>query len=130
MANEMNKVTASFLLFFAGIATGCRHQNGNTSITLSESDQTYSMKADFPYDRTRDVEQYMDDRIGRESRMSFVNTKIDGQLSMDDHTSFYIKKIPGHMEIKLAKNKNTRAACEQIKSMCEGIKEVIGGKSR
>jgi hypothetical protein len=71
------------------------------------------------------VDEYMDSRIGRTSNMSFVNSRIDGKLALDDHTTFYIKKYPGFIEIKLDKNENSEEAYHRIKAMCEGIKKVI-----
>ena len=59
------------------------------------------------------------------SNMSFVNSRIDGKLALDDHTTFYIKKYPGYLQIKLDKDENSAEAYERIKSMCEGIKKVI-----
>jgi hypothetical protein len=73
----------------------------------------------------RNVEEYMDNRIGRRSNMSFVNSRIDGTLALDDHTTFYIKKYPGRLEIKLDKDKNSYEAYQGIKSMCDGIKKLL-----
>ena len=78
-----------------------------------ESDHYYSMNADFSKSKTRDVEEYMDNRIGTRSNMSFVNSRIDGTIALDDHTTFYIKKYPGYIEIKLDKDKNSGDAYEQ-----------------
>jgi hypothetical protein len=105
----------------------CIHynDNGHTSLSISESDHYYSMDADFSKSKTRAVEEYMDSRIGRRSNMSFVNSQIDGTLSLDDHTTFYIKKYPGYIEIKLDKDRNSDDAYRQIKSLCGGIKKVI-----
>ena len=95
----MKKLAA---LFFCAIicmitAFSCMHtnDNGHTNLTFSESDQYYSMNAHFSKSKTRDVEEYMDSRIGTKSNMSFVNSRINGKLALDDHTTFYIKKIPG-----------------------------------
>jgi hypothetical protein len=71
------------------------------------------------------VEEYMDNRIGAGSSMSFKNTRIDGELTLDDHSTFYIKKYPGLVEIKLDKERNSDEAFQRIKSMCEGIKQVV-----
>ena len=120
----MKKQTALFFAFVCFTLISCRH-HANTSISLRESDHYFSMKAYFSENRTRDVEEYMDDKIGERSNMSFVNTRIDGQLSLDDRTQFYMKKSPGHVEIKLDKNENSNKSYQRIKSMCEGIKEVI-----
>lgn len=109
------------------IGFSCIHynDNGHTSLSISESDHYYSMDADFSKSKTRAVEEYIDSRIGRRSNMSFVNSRIDGTLSLDDHTTFYIKKYPGYIEIKLDKDKNSDDAYRQIKSLCGGIKKVI-----
>jgi hypothetical protein len=83
------------------------------------------MNAYFPKNKTRDVDEYMDDRIGRRSKMSFVNSRIDGTIALDDHTKFYIKKSPGVLEIKLDKDENSDEAYHEIKLMCQGIKKIL-----
>jgi hypothetical protein len=117
-----------FALFFVSIGISCRDNNGNTDISYSESAHSYSMKAHFPGNKMRNVENYMDARIGKESNMSFVNAQIDGTLSLDDHTIFYIEKSPGTLKIKLDKDKNSDESYQEIKSMCEGIKKVLTDK--
>ena len=48
----------------------------------------------------------------------------DRQLAWScDHTTFYIKKYAGFLEIKLNKEENSDEAYQRIKSMCEGIKK-------
>jgi hypothetical protein len=84
------------------------------------------MKAYFNRDKTRSIENYMDEKIGDRSNMSFTNTRIDGQIALDDHTTFYIKKYLGFLEIKFNKEENSYKSYQQIRAMCEGIREVIG----
>jgi hypothetical protein len=107
------------------IGISCLHNDHNTDISISESDHYYSMDAHFSTRQMRNVEEYMDNRIGRRSNMSFVNSRIDGTLALDDHTTFYIKKYPGRLEIKLDKDKNSYEAYQGIKSMCDGIKKLL-----
>jgi hypothetical protein len=121
----MKKLQALFYVLTCITISSCMHHDGNINISYSESDHYYSMKADFNRSRTRDVEEYMDKKIGTRSNMSFVNARIDGTLALDDHTTFYIKKYPGYVEIKLDKDENSGDAYQQIKSMCEGIKKVL-----
>ena len=104
------------------------HNYRDINITYSEFDHYYSMNAHFSKSKTRDVEEYMDSRIGSRSKMSFVNSRIDGTLALDDHTTFYIKKYPGHIEIKLNKDENSQESYHEIKVMCEGIKKVLVNK--
>ena len=123
----MKKLLPLFYALACITMISCMH-NGNIHISYSEAGHYYSMKAYFSKSKTRDVERYMDSRIGRRSNMSFVNSRIDGKLALDDHTTFYIKKYPGHIEIKLNKDENSPESYHQIKVMCEGIKKVLVNK--
>ncbi len=107
--------------------TSCRwYDNKNTDISYSEESHYYSMKAHFNKTKTRKVERYMDETIGDRGNMSFVNTRIAVQIALDDHTTFYIKKYPGFIEIKFNKGENSYESYQRIKTICQGIKEVIG----
>jgi hypothetical protein len=75
--------------------------------------------------RMDDVEAYMNDQIGRRNNVSFSATHIDGRLTLDDRTTFFIKKFPGHIEIKLDKGENSSGSYQRVKSLCEGIKDVL-----
>ncbi len=125
----MKKLPALFVYAIICIITAfsCinNNDNGHASISVSESAHYYSMNAHFSKSKTRTVEEYMDSRIGRSINMSFVNSRIDGTLALDDHTTFYIKKYPGRLEIKLDKDKNSDEAYQGIKSMCDGIKKLL-----
>jgi hypothetical protein len=118
-------VLCFFVLASATTLLSCRHNNHDIDISVSESDDTYSMKADFSTGRTREVDEFMDERIGRRSNMSFVNSRIDGELALDDHTRFYIQKYPGHLEIRLNKDSNSEDSYHAIKTMCTGIKKLL-----
>ena len=122
----MKKLPALFFYVAACITIcSCMHNDHDTSISYKDADGYYYMKAHFNRSKTRDVEEFMDDRIGKRSKMSFVNSQIDGTLALDDRTTFYIKKYPGILEIKLDKDENSGSSYRQIKSMCEGIKKVL-----
>ena len=120
----MKKLPALFYSVACITIISCMH-NGNTNIKYSESGHYYSMEAYFSKSKTRNVEEYMDEKIGAGSNTSFVNTRLDGQLTLDDHSTFYLKKYPGLIEIRLDKNENSGEAYQRIKSMCEGIKKVL-----
>ena len=117
-----------FVLFFAlaCITTiSCMHNGHNINITYNDDDHYYSMNAHFPKGETRNVEEYMDSRIGRKSNMSLANTQTDATLTLDDHTIFYMKKYPGFVEIKQDKNANSDSSYHEIKSLCDGIKKLL-----
>lgn len=101
------------------------HNDHDTSISYSENHKYYSMNAYFSNNKMRAVEEYLDNKIGRTSNMSFMNARIDGTLALDDHTTFYIKKSAGTLKIKLDKDKNSDHSYQEIKSMCQGIKSIL-----
>ncbi|HEY2720971.1 MAG TPA: hypothetical protein VGI82_04570 [Chitinophagaceae bacterium] len=103
----------------------CRQFDNHIDIAYNDSDHFFSMKAHFPRDKTRRVEECMDNYIRGESNSSFVNTRIDGHLSLNDHTQFYIRKYPGFLQIKLDKTENSYDSYAKIKSMCEKLKNII-----
>ena len=121
------KKTSLFFFLFAIIiaAASCRENTGNINIQYKETEQSYSMKADFPESRTREVDEYMDSKVGNASNMSFTNSPTDGQLTFDNQTTFYIKKSDGFLNITMDKNKNSEAGYHEIKAMCEGIKKLL-----
>jgi len=105
-------------LFMLCLLLSCRMFNHNINIHVNDDEHYYKMYAHFDPAATTRVEDYMNKKLGSESNMSFTNTRIDGQLTLDDHTTFYIKKYPGYLEIKLAKDKNSTDAYYSIKNFC------------
>ena len=105
--------------------SSCWHSDHNINIKYKDTGRYYSMDARFSKNKTREVEDYMNDRLGKGNHRFLKNTSIDGQLVLDDRTSFYIHKYPGYIEIKLDKDKNSEESFHKIKAMCEGIKEVL-----
>lgn len=86
------------------------------------------MSAWFNLDKTNAVHKYMDQQLGKRNNISFVNSEIDATIMLDDHTTFYVRSLPGDLEIKLDKKQNSQESYIQVKKMCEGIKNVIEGK--
>ena len=67
-------------LFALACITFISCHNHGVSISYNDADNYYSMNAYFSKNKMRDVEHYMDRMIGRRSNMTFVNTRIDGNL--------------------------------------------------
>ena len=112
-----------YVLVFCTIIVSCRFHN-NVNISYSENGHYYKMKANFSRSKTAAVERYMDDMLAT-GDMSFRHTRIDGELTLDDHSTFYIKKRAGYIYIKFDKDENSDEAYYRIKSMCEGIKKGL-----
>ena len=82
------------------------------------------MTAKFNPDRTAAVERWLDKELST-GDVSFTNTEINGDITLDDKSVFYIKKSPGFLNIKLDKEKNSDVAYQKIRSVCEGINDVV-----
>ncbi len=84
------------VIFTTILLTGssCSNNSGNVSLTYSENETYYFMEAHFDKKQNRNVEEYMNEEVGKRSNMSFTNTRIDATVTLDDHTIFYIKKTP------------------------------------
>jgi len=111
------------------ICFSCSHfHHGNTSITTSEANDVFRMTANFDANKTKEIQEYIDECLDGHSNISFVNSRADASITMDDKTSFYIRSKPGDLEIKLNKKENSAASYYKIKKMCEGIKSIIEEK--
>ncbi len=122
----MKKLTVLIYLLVCVTVTSClNNDNKNLNIAFKESDHYYSMNAHFSKSKTREVERYINRKIGKRSNMSFANTQSDATFTLDDNTKFYMRKAPGHIKIKLDKDENSYEAYHRIKVMCEGMKKVL-----
>ena len=83
------------------------------------------MSAHFSRNKTKAVHEYMDRQIGKANNISFLNSEIDATVTLDDRTAFYLKSLPGELEIKLDRQHNSYESFIKVKEMCEGIKKVI-----
>ena len=102
----------------------CGFPGGSISIKHSEYDHYYEMTAKFNPDRTASVERWLDKELAT-GDLSFTNTQIDGNITLDNQATFYMKKSPGFLNIKLDKEKNSAAICKKIRAACEGIQDVV-----
>jgi hypothetical protein len=83
------------------------------------------MNAWFGKSKTWKADRYMNERIGRETNISFFNKKMDVVVTLDDGSKFYMKKNPGHIVIEMNKDETSEKAWHAIKTMCKGMKDVI-----
>jgi len=121
----MKKLAILLLVLLPGIMfISCGFPDGSISIKHSQYDHYYELTAKFNPEKTTEVDRYMDKELSARN-MSFVNTRMDGEVTLDDKTTFYIKKSPGYLHIKFDKEKNSYEAFVKVKSVCEGINEVV-----
>ena len=102
----------------------CGYPGGSVSIKHRQYDHFYEMKAKFNPEKTTQVERWLDKELAV-GDMSFVNTGMDGEITLDNKTTFYIKKSPGYLHIKFDKKKNSDEAYAKVRSVLEKIGDVV-----
>jgi uncharacterized lipoprotein YehR (DUF1307 family) len=107
------------------VLAGCHHRHHNTSFSVRDNGSIYQINASYNPSKTKRLQHYLDNRLGESSNVSFVNTRMDATITLDDETKFYIKSNPGSLKIKFNKRENTEEAYEKMRGLCEGIKEAI-----
>ena len=117
------------VIFFCALSLciaiiSCGFPGGSISIKHSEYDHYYEMTAKFNPDKTAAVERWLDKELPG-GNMSFANTEIDADITLDNQATFYMKKSPGFLNIKLDKEKNSDEIYRKIRSVCEGINDVV-----
>lgn len=123
----MKRISKAAVLLLSCFFLSCsgRRHNGNISIILSESDNTYKVIAEFDERKNRALERCMNKYLGNNSSMSFTNSRIDGDITLDDKTTFYIKKKSGFLKIILDKDKNSRESYDEIKAFGQELKLAL-----
>ena len=111
-------------LLSAGIFSSCKNQ-GDISISHSETEDFYKFSAYFPKDRTKEIQRYMDSKLENGGDFSFENSKIDGTIALDNKMYFYIKMYPGSVKIQLDKNKNSYDNYMRMKKMGEEMGKIL-----
>jgi len=121
----MKKLAILLCILLPGIAIiSCGFPDGSISIKHSQYSHYYEMTAKFNPEKTAKVDRWLDKELST-GNMSFVNTRLDGEITLDSKATFYIKKSPGYLHIKFDKEKNSDEVYFKIRSVCEGINEVV-----
>ena len=121
----MKKLAILLNVFLYGIVIiSCGFPDGSISIKHSQYDHYYEMTAKFNPEKTTKVDKYLDQELAT-GDMSFTNTQMDGEITLDNKTTFYIKKSAGYLNIKFDKEKNSEETFYKIKAVCDGINDVV-----
>lgn len=102
-----------------------RLNKNNIHIKVSESEHNYSLDAKYKESETRAIDNYLDDHLGKGNHISFINTRINADLTLNDGTKFYMDKAPGKLIIKFNKDENSMASYINIKDLAEGLKPIM-----
>lgn len=126
----MKKLFNFVLLALVSLFVFCSCKNkGNISISHKESGDIYKFAASFPEDRTKEVQEYLDDNLETPAgNFSFKNAQIDANIALDNDMNFYIKMYPGSVKIEMDKSKNSYENYARMKKMGEEIGKVLSSE--
>ena len=86
------------------------------------------MCASFDEDKTRKIQRLVDRELNIDLGRSGRNARVDATITLDDHTTFYMRAFPGELRINFDKRENTEDSWEKIQDVCEEIKEALEDK--
>lgn len=122
---------AAFCLLALSIFVGWtkfERNSDDTSINVSETDDSYTFKASFNENLTENVQDYINYSIRPNKLFSSVNDYFDVTTTLKDGTDFYVKESPGKLKVSINKHKNSTASYQRIKKMCDGVANILKGR--
>jgi hypothetical protein len=102
--------------------------NGDISIAVVDTDDTYSYNASFDENYIGRVQGYINHSIKPNGLFRSTHDYFNVTTTLADGTDFYVKESPGNLKIEINKLKNSTASYIRIKKMCDGISNVLKGK--
>lgn len=121
---KRNLLYAALILAITVALSSCFHDH-DLHIRVNDDDDVYRMRAYFDEDLTADVQRVVNKHLKQHHSASFAHVYTDGDVRLDDGTSFYLKIVPGRLKIKIDKLENHEEGCEDLRQMCDEIKEVL-----
>ncbi|MFM9908299.1 MAG: hypothetical protein ACKVOW_03060 [Chitinophagaceae bacterium] len=115
---------AVFSLFLTGSFLSCNVGN-DTKVSLTESKTALTFSAYFPDRKTARVQEFINDQLEHKSIFNTYNSEVEGAITLNDQTTFYLKSKAGKLEINFNKEENNEASVQRIKKLCEGVKSVL-----
>ncbi len=110
------------MVFIAGIFSFVLYKvwfSNNISISVNDSEDRFQLYASYPRNKARRIQHLIDSRF---HNAMLRKNRVDGYMTTDDNTQFYVRTTPGRFLIRLNKNENNEEACLRLKQLGEEIK--------
>jgi hypothetical protein len=99
-------------------------RNGrNTSIRVKENGRIYEIKASYAKNKTYRIQRFIDQEL--HTRDVFSNARMDGDITLDDRSNFYVQAYPGKLIIRMDRRENDPEAYYRLKSLGEKLKRKL-----
>ncbi|MEO8171861.1 MAG: hypothetical protein ABI581_02215 [Sediminibacterium sp.] len=127
----MRKVLLVALLLFIGTVWFVSHvfrwewvMNGrDVSIRVKETGRIYEIKASYAKNKTYRIQRFINQELHTSN--VFSNARMDGDITLDDRSNFYVKAYPGRLVIRMDRRENDPEAYYRIKSLGEKLKRKL-----
>ena len=110
------------MVFIAGIFSFVLYKvwySHDISISVNDSDDRLQVYASYPRNKAKRIQHLIDSRF---HNAKLRKNRVDGYMTMDDNTQFYVRTTPGRFLIRLNKNEHNEQACANLKELGEEIK--------
>lgn len=97
----------------------------NINLEVSENESELNISAEFPEEKTLEVNNYLKKELNLSKNISANKNKIEGDISLEDGTFFYMKLAEGRLKIEMERKRNSQTAYKRLKRMFEGLKGVL-----
>jgi len=124
-------VLSAVFIILMGLFFSCtyRRHHHNISVSISESSDTYRLRAEYDENNTWRVQRYINRQLEPNGLFASTEDHFDVTTELKDRTRFYIKAEPGSLLIKINKHENSYESYMRIKTMCRGIAGVLKEKN-
>jgi hypothetical protein len=114
------------LFFLAGVAGfAFLNKREGTNITVSENKNTISVSAEFPDEKSKQVQADIRSQLNLSDLPDLSYVEIQQYQTPDRLMRFYIKSRPGYLEFRMDKSENNTDAYAKMKNSGEVIKKAL-----
>ena len=83
------------------------------------------MYASYDENKTRKIQHLLDRELNIDMGRSGRHAHVDGTITLDDRTTFYMRAMPGELRINFDKSHNSEDSWIKIQDVCEEIKNAL-----
>lgn len=111
--------------FVALLLCGCNNNRNSISITTKDNNKYYQFKARFNQKKSEQIKYCLRKNLMQYADVSIDDNYINETIVLNNDTKFYLQTAPGKIKVELNKFENSEASYNQIKKLCEDIKQQI-----
>lgn len=124
---KRNLLYAALIVSVVLALSSCFHDH-DIHIRVNDDEGVYRMRASYDEDLTDEVQRVINAHLKQHHSNALIHWNTEKEITLDDGTVVYIKAKPGRLRIKVDKTENPEEGCENIRQMCDEIKDVLASR--